>query len=318
MKFLNPKEKAKLKEILSRSSQLETADNRINFIKLCGLDSYCSKIQVDQTFDKFFTNLVAVLSQVNIKDKNSESKLELVLFLEHFIEFEHHLSVEDKDSLEYLILKCNKKTSLRTNSQPQNQFLLASGLSIDQDDYQSNYHVYLEQLLAVGEWQEADLETKRILLKLSDKEEKEGLGVNEIKNFSCEVISTVDALWIKYSNGHFGFSIQQQIWQKLLTRNQKKFWEFWRKNTVEEDNQDNWYRFSERVGWCKNNKSGKADWVQYRNISFDLNAQKGHLPCSRELWKGMRYQYESKRFSELMLKIKSCENYKLRVINCGN
>lgn len=308
MKFLNPKEKAKLKEILSKSSQLETAENRINFIKLCGLDNYCSKIQADQTFDKFFTNLVAVLSQVNIKDKNSESKLELVLFLEHFIEFEHHLSVEDKDSLEYLILKCNKKTSLRTNSQPQNQSLLASGLSFDQDDYQSNYYVYLEQLLAACEWQEADLETKIILFKLSEQEENKGLGVDEIRNLPYEIISNLDSLWIKYSNGHFGFSIQQEIWQKLLTPDRKPFWEFWKKNTVVEDNiSGNWYRFGECVGWYTTNKSGKKDWVQYRNITFGLNAQKGHLPCCRELWKGMRYQYESKRFFELMSKIKNCK-----------
>lgn len=309
MKFLNPKEKAKLKEILSRSSQLETAENRINFIKLCGLDSYCSKIQVDQTFDKFFTNLVAVLSQVNIKDKNSESKLELVFFLEHFIELEHHLSVEDKDSLEYLIQECNKKTSPVTKFESKKEISFVSDLSMKQNDYEANYYVYLEQLLASGKWQEADRETKIILFKLSGQEENKGLGVDEIRNLPYEIISNLDSLWIKYSNGHFGFSIQQEIWQKLLTPDRKLFWEFWKKNIVVEDNiSGNWYRFGECVGWYKTNKSGKKDWVQYRNITFGLNAQKGHLPCCREWWKGMWYEHEPKRFFELMSKIKNCKS----------
>jgi hypothetical protein len=143
---------------------------------------------------------------------------------------------------------------------------------------------------------------------LSGKELNEGLGVNEIRNLSCEILSNIDSLWIKYSNGHFGFSIQQQIWQKLLTPDRKLFWEFWKKNTViEEKSSDNWYRFGECVGWCKTNNSGKKEWVQYKNITFDLNAQKGHLPCSREwLKKGRGYGHEPKRFYELMSKIKNC------------
>jgi hypothetical protein len=286
MNFLNANEKAKLKEILSKSSQLETAE-------------------------KFFTNLVAVLSQVNIKDKNSESKLELVIFLEHFIELEHHLSVEDKDSLEYLIQECNKKTSPETKLESKKEISFVSDLSIKQDDYEANYYVYLEQLLASGKWQEADRETKIILFKLSDKEENKGLGVDEIRNLPCEIISNLDSLWIKYSNGHFGFSIQQEIWQKLLTPDRKLFWEFWKKNIVVEDNiSGNWYRFGECVGWYKTNKSGEKDWVQYRNITFGLNAQKGHLPCCREWWKGMWYEHEPKRFFELMSKIKNCKNSK--------
>lgn len=100
MKFLDSQEKRKLRDILSQSSHLQTAGDRTNFLKICGLDSYCSSIQVDKTFDNFFTNLITVLCKMNIKDKNSESKLDLVVFLEHFIDLEDNLSLEDKDLIQ--------------------------------------------------------------------------------------------------------------------------------------------------------------------------------------------------------------------------
>ncbi|MBW4600116.1 MAG: GUN4 domain-containing protein [Calothrix sp. FI2-JRJ7] len=32
---------------------------------------------------------------------------------------------------------------------------------------------------------------------------------------SCQDVYTIDSLWVKYSGGRFGFSIQKQIWESL-------------------------------------------------------------------------------------------------------
>ena len=46
------------------------------------------------------------------------------------------------------------------------------------------------------------------------KREKE-LDVNSIDNFPCEDLRTIDQLWVKYSDGRFGFSVQKRIYQNL-------------------------------------------------------------------------------------------------------
>ncbi|MEG3860106.1 nSTAND1 domain-containing NTPase [Microcoleus sp. herbarium12] len=109
MESLTAQEQAKLKEILSKSSQLQTADNRIDFITSCGLHIYLKSIQIDKIFDIFFTSLMAVFCTKVIKTENGEEKLALVIFLEYFIQLETTLSTEDKDSIEHFIQKCQVK-----------------------------------------------------------------------------------------------------------------------------------------------------------------------------------------------------------------
>ena len=38
---------------------------------------------------------------------------------------------------------------------------------------------------------------------------------NFIVRFPCKDLKTIDKLWIKHSNGHFGFSVQKRIWESL-------------------------------------------------------------------------------------------------------
>ncbi|CCQ59603.1 GUN4 domain-containing protein, partial [Crocosphaera watsonii] len=35
-------------------------------------------------------------------------------------------------------------------------------------------------------------------------------------NFPCEDLRIIDQLWVKYSNGQFGFSVQKQIYMDEL------------------------------------------------------------------------------------------------------
>lgn len=77
----------------------------------------------------------------------------------------------------------------------------------------------LEDLLAAGKWEEADQETIFIMLRAShrscDHRSWQGwLRVTDITRLSCICISTIDQLWVKYSNGHFGFSVQKRIYDE--------------------------------------------------------------------------------------------------------
>ncbi|MBD2296954.1 GUN4 domain-containing protein [Anabaena sphaerica FACHB-251] len=117
----------------------------------------------------------------------------------------------------------------------------------------------LDTLLAAGNWKEADYETARIILKIAKREKEGVLGLEDIKNFPIEILLMIDQLWVKYSNGHFGFSIQRQIYQSL--------------GGTQKDYQKTWQAFCEQIGW---RQAGK--WLNYKDIDCNLTAPKAHLP----------------------------------------
>ncbi|WP_341734421.1 ATP-binding protein [Microcoleus sp. EPA2] len=114
MNLLKPEEQRKLKEILANSSQLKTADSRIDFIGASPLSSFLNLIRTDQRdFNGFFNHLITEISKVRpIKDnESSEEKLALVILLEYFIHSEQNLSPEDEEFIKYLIQKNQTKKS---------------------------------------------------------------------------------------------------------------------------------------------------------------------------------------------------------------
>ena len=122
----------------------------------------------------------------------------------------------------------------------------------------------LRDLLAAGRWKEADEETRRVMLTVVNRENEGWLNTESIDNFPCEELRTIDQLWVKYSNGRFGFSVQKRIYQSLGgTRNyDEKIWK----------------AFGDKVGWRK-----RGNWFYYKDISFDMTAPEAHLPW---LWGG--------------------------------
>jgi serine/threonine protein kinase len=117
----------------------------------------------------------------------------------------------------------------------------------------------LRDLLKAGKWKEADEETARVMLAVAKREEKGWLDIYSIDNFPCTDLRTIDQLWVKYSDGRFGFSVQKRIYQGL--------------GGTGEYNGDIWQKFGDKVGWRKG-----GNWLYYKNITFDKKAPEGHLP----------------------------------------
>jgi eukaryotic-like serine/threonine-protein kinase len=118
----------------------------------------------------------------------------------------------------------------------------------------------LENLLANSKWKEADQETVKKMLEIADKIDEGWLEVEDIDRVPTGDLRTLDQLWIKYSQGHFGFSVQKRIYQNLgETRNyDRKIWE----------------ALGNEVGWRVNNR-----WLSYNELNFGFNASRGHLPA---------------------------------------
>jgi serine protease Do len=120
----------------------------------------------------------------------------------------------------------------------------------------------LETLLKAGKWRDADLETWELMKKLTKREQEGWLRLEDVKNFPRQELRKMDQLWVKYSNGKFGFSVQKQIWLDLGGK------------LDGEPDWNTYLKLGDRVGWRENN-----DWLSYNSHTFSMNALRGHLPA---------------------------------------
>ncbi len=110
----------------------------------------------------------------------------------------------------------------------------------------------LTELLVAGHWKESDEETGKLMLKISCREHEGWLNSEDIREFPYQDLCKINELWVKYSNGRFGFSVQRRIWKT--------------------ENYD-WIKVGKRVGWRMNN-----NWKNYSSLTFTLNAPEGAFP----------------------------------------
>ena len=163
---------------------------------------------------------------------------------------------------------------------------LVSCLPVPQLPVVSGYQK-LEQFLEAGKWKEGDEETFRIMLAVTKREKEGWLNETSIDNFPCDDLHTIDDLWIKYSNGRFGFSVQKQIYQGL--------------GGTRKYNDEIWAAFGDRVGWRTGN-----EWLYYEDLTFNTSAPQGHLPAIYPLKKNGKYRGDVRRgFSFLVSRLES-------------
>ncbi|MFM7351950.1 MAG: GUN4 domain-containing protein, partial [Microcystis aeruginosa] len=67
----------------------------------------------------------------------------------------------------------------------------------------------LQDLLRKQQWQAADRQTTKLLLKILGKTYWNEVYPQDIAQLPCSELKKIDQIWLHYSNGHFGFSIQQ-------------------------------------------------------------------------------------------------------------
>ena len=145
---------------------------------------------------------------------------------------------------------------LGTQSRQRSPDSLKSALGVD--------YTYLRNLLAAGKWKEADQETEKVMLKAAKREKEGWLSNNDIDKFPCDDLRTIDQLWVKYSQGHFGFSVQKKIWLEVGGK----------------ADYETECKLGDRVGWRKTRK-GQKSWLKYDDLTFNLQAPSGHLPWVR-------------------------------------
>ncbi|MBW4525022.1 MAG: GUN4 domain-containing protein [Phormidium tanganyikae FI6-MK23] len=143
----------------------------------------------------------------------------------------------------------------------------------------------LHNYLANGRWKDADQETDKVMLKVPNQTEQGYLDVQSIQKFPCEDLQIIDRLWVKFSLGHFGFSVQKQIYVETGNSLDGQY----HKETYE--------RFGDRIGWRRN----RNEWINYSEVTFDTFSLKGHLPA------GMEVEVGGWRRRNLFSRAETCE-----------
>jgi len=117
----------------------------------------------------------------------------------------------------------------------------------------------LRNLLTVKRWKEADEETENKILELLNTDYWFDVSSESLKQLPFTDIETIDRLWLNYSNGRYGFSVQKRIYESF--------------GSLKEFKREEWDKFGKVVGWKEDNK-----WLRRSNLSFTLDSPEGHLP----------------------------------------
>lgn len=157
--------------------------------------------------------------------------------------------------------QCLRETldSVEAEISPNIPTYLPSAIGID--------YVPLATMLATGDFLAADQFTRDNLIRISGAEASGRNFVywTEVKKIPATDLATMERLWLEFSNGQFGYSIQKRVWD------------------LENGNFDNFIR---RIGWTKidNGVERKLKWFGANEFIYDVErAPKGHLPLTSAL-----------------------------------
>lgn len=128
----------------------------------------------------------------------------------------------------------------------------------------------LRDLLAAHKWQESNKETLDLILRATRRESDGWLDALNLEELACTELDTINQLWLAYSQGQFGLSIQSQIYEQVG---------------------GDYSQFSDRIGWRK-----ESQWTNPTELNYTDNAPQGHLP----------YLGSAIAYSLLIHKLKTC------------
>ncbi|MEA5509557.1 GUN4 domain-containing protein [Crocosphaera sp. UHCC 0190] len=147
----------------------------------------------------------------------------------------------------------------------------------------------LRDLLKARQWEKADARTYDLIVMAGDRDHSGGITSTELEDIACEDLQTIDRLWLEYSQGKFGFSVQKRIYETVG-------------NFAQVD--VNAYRqFAQIVGW-KKASNDNGGYYLYDELNFSLNAPSGHLP--RWSW-GLNIAVVYSRMSYLTERLNECK-----------
>jgi hypothetical protein len=122
----------------------------------------------------------------------------------------------------------------------------------------------LQQLLVLQDWEEADRQTSVILRQLAgtDAVQRGYVYYSEVPRMGAVDLETLDRLWVCFSRGRFGFSVQSRLLRSCNGR---------------------WEALWAKLGWKLDGR-----WTRYPgSFQWSIDAPEGHMPLVNQL-RGVR------------------------------
>lgn len=138
--------------------------------------------------------------------------------------------------------------------------------SLSSERFGANYYAKLQDLLAAKDWKAAEKETSCLMFEVMNCKRGGLLSLEYMREFPCLDLRNIDRLWVKFSNGQFGFSVQKKIWENC--------------GSPTSYNSD-WEKFGVTVGWRTKGflgMFGDKYWKESSELTYDMTAPQGHLP----------------------------------------
>jgi predicted NACHT family NTPase len=242
-------------------------------------------VKVDHEYEFAHRHFQSYLSACEIIDTNQENLLlanwqatewkDTILmyaslanatqFITNLLKFEQQAARD----LAYECFQCLKAANRRIDPN------LEQAIIVLESTVETSLYQQLETFLQKGQWKEADEETDRLMLQIVGKEADQWLNKEDIQNFPCEYLRAIDKLWVDYSKGKFGFSVQKKVWMDCGGVPGKYDWDVYKKFA----DQVGWRRSGDWLSWRRRSE----EWLSYEELTFLLEGSKhAHLPRRSE------------------------------------
>lgn len=147
-------------------------------------------------------------------------------------------------------------------------------------------YAQLETYLQNKQWQQADRESDRLLLKVAG--ESNALDSESINQFPCKSLQKIDQLWTSNSQGRFGYTPQKKAY--LATGNEFNNY-----------TQSSYEAFGDQIGWRI-----FGVWSLYGDLKFSDIAPIGHLPSPGKV-DGDQDELRTRERGRLLSRFDACE-----------
>lgn len=117
----------------------------------------------------------------------------------------------------------------------------------------------LEACLQVEDWRQADRITTGLMAQAVEPYSHELCDESAIAQLPCSVLTHLDQLWVRYSDNHFGFTPQRQIYLNETAQKPLKF--------------------AKQVGWVISDVEFIGFFKFYRSLIFESSAPRGQFPA---------------------------------------
>ncbi|MBD2425591.1 serine/threonine-protein kinase [Phormidium sp. FACHB-1136] len=149
---------------------------------------------------------------------------------------------------------------------------------VNEDELRSDRgidYTRLRKLLKAQKWRKADRETYEVMIRAVGKNSGDWFTMDELWNFPGTDLHTIDRLWMKYSQGKFGFSVQKHILIECGANPDS--WSL---------DKGVWEEFKNRIGWDRD-----SNWQSYYARNFNLSPSPyGRFPLQWAVagWGGLK------------------------------